>query len=700
MKQLFQDLNKGQTFIENVPIPKIQKNYVLVRNFFSVISPGTESMLVDFGKGNLVSKALQQPEKVRDVLDKVSTDGLFSTYEAVSSKLSTPIPLGYSTAGEIIESASDQFQKGDLVITNGSHAEIVKVNQNLCAKIPDGVSEIDASFTVISSVAMQSIRLLDPKLGEYIVVFGLGLIGFITAQILRANGCQVLGIDPNNERCQALDDLGIMTYCNAENSEFKRVVNKMTNGHGADGVIISAKSNDSKLISKSANLLRKRGKLILSGTTGLNLNREDFYEKEISFQVSCSYGPGRYEADYEEMGVDYPVGFVRWTEKRNFESVLNLLKENKISFESLKENIIPFEKAPDAYLESNNNLTTILKYSFLESKTNKETQTIKSNDPQTEIKSGKPILGFLGSGNYATRVLIPAFYKQKCKLHTVVSKNGISQLNVFKRYRFTYSSTDEDLIFENDSINTIIISTRHHQHTDQVIKGLKAKKNIFVEKPLAIDHHQFDKISDFLQSIEPSERSHLMIGFNRRFSQFSKMAMKALASSCEPKFLNITINAGYIPKDHWTQDRLVGGGRLIGEACHFIDLSKYLISKKIIKYDIEKITHDTFSFRLIFEDGSISVVNYVACGHKSYPKEKIEIFYEKKTILIDNFRRIRTWGLDTNISKRNFFQDKGNESCVAAFVDSISRNSSPLIPIEDILDTTNISIKLSNEMFD
>lgn len=699
MKQLFQSLDDGNTFVEDIPLPKIEKNYVLVKNFFSVISPGTENMLVDFGKGNLLSKAMQQPEKVKDVIDKAKTDGIFSAYEAVTSKLGTPIPLGYSSAGEVIESDSEEFKSGDLVITNGCHAEVVKVNKNLCAKVPDGVNMMDASFTVIGSVGMQSIRLLDPKIDEFIIVFGLGIIGFITAQILHANGCRVLGVDPDQKRCAVLADIGIETFCNSNESNLSDLIIDRTNGLGADGVIISAKTNDSNLIGLSANLLRKRGKIILSGTTGLNLNRDDFYEKEITFQVSCSYGPGRYDPNYETKGLDYPPGYVRWTEKRNFESILNLLKNNRLNLDPLKDNVISFDEAINAYHQSSNAklLTTILKYSYQETFSGKSKNEL--NNIINSNLSESPVIGFLGSGNYASRILIPAFAKQDCKLHTIVSKNGISQLSTVKKYNIPISSTDERDIFDNSNIDTVVISTRHNQHADQVIKSLQSKKHVFIEKPLAISNEELSKLKDFIRlNQQLISNHHIMIGFNRRYSKLSKITKKLMGVSNTPKFVNITVNAGYIPNEHWTQDREIGGGRLIGEACHFIDFSKFLVQSEVESYNLDNITRDTFSIRLVFKDASISVINYLSTGHKSYPKERIEIFYENKNILIDNFRKIRTWGFKKNIRKTLLFQDKGNISCVEEFIKTISKDSEPLLSIENILETTEISIKLSDEM--
>ena len=704
MKQVLQNINTGETFIENVPVPTLEKNYVLIKNKFSVISPGTESMLIDFGKGNLVQKIFQQPDKAKEVFHKIKNDGLAATYDAVTSKLDTPIPLGYSSCGIVHSSESSYYQEGDRVISNGFHAEFVKVGQNLCAKIPEGVEDIDASFTVLGSIALQSIRLLNPSLGESVIVFGLGPIGNLACQILAANGCRVVGADINQSRCKELERLGFTTI-NPEDEEcLIHYTNKYTNNNGFDGALISAKTSDSSLVNLTAKLSRKRGNIVLVGTAGLEIDRTIFYEKELTFQVSCSYGPGRYDKSYEHNGVDYPIGFVRWTEQRNFQSFLELLASKRINLDGLKGNIYNLDEAAAAYksIESKLNLTAVLSYpSTSEIDRNVSVSMDKFFVNNTNENC---TIGFLGSGNYASRVLAPQLKKSDCILKTIVSKNGLSSKLSAKKNGFEFASSSEDDVFSDSEINTVFIATRHNLHAQQVLRAIKAKKHIFVEKPLAINLEELEKIEEALCKDLQEPNSLLMVGFNRRFSPLIKKLKDDIDFLNQPFFINIDVNAGALPEEHWLKNPGVGGGRLIGEACHFIDLSRYIANSEIINSHVfsNKIDYqhdENFVINLSFKNGSMANIKYFACGNKGLPKENIQVICAGHQFNIVNFKKYQYFGSKNIKNKTLLFQDKGQKICLRKFIDSVTNGGTFPIPIKEIIEVSKVTIELSNELY-
>ena len=705
MKQILQDMANGGTTVTEAPVPQCSKGHLLISTTTSLISAGTERMLVGFGKASLIDKARQQPEKVKMVLEKVQTDGLLTTYDAVKSKLAQPLALGYCNVGVVHEVGAnvDDFQVGDRVVSNGPHADMVKVPKNLCAKIPDNVSDESASFAVVASIGLQGIRLAQPTLGESFVVTGAGLIGLLTIQMLRANGCRVLAIDFDQSKLDLAKQFGA-EICNPGKGEDPVAVGlAFSRGVGVDGVIITASTKVSDPVIQAARMSRKRGRIILVGVTGLELNRADFYEKELSFQVSCSYGPGRYDAGYEDKGNDYPLGFVRWTEQRNFVAVLDMMAAGTLNVEPLITQRFEFEDAPKAYdalTEDKSGLGLLLKYnSPVETRLEKRVVL-----RPISIEAKNAVVGFIGAGNYASRVLIPAFKKASSQLHTIVTSGGINGVIHGEKTGFAEASTDLDGLLNNKDINTVAIATRHNSHAYFVERVLSAGKNVFVEKPLALTVEEIEKIETvYNQNIQNNQYARVMVGFNRRFSPQVQKMKTLLDTVKEPKSFIMTMNAGAIPADHWTQDNAVGGGRIIGEACHFIDLMRFLAGSKIVSIqarrmgetDAVQVLEDKASITLGFEDGSFGTIFYLANGASSFPKERVEVFTAGRVLQLDNFRKLKAFGWP-GFNKMNLWrQDKGQDACAAVFVDSIRDGKEAPIPADEIFEVARVTIQVA-----
>lgn len=702
MKQILQDMANGGTTVTEAPVPQCSSGHLLISTTTTLISAGTERMLVGFGRASLIDKARQQPEKVKMVLEKVQTDGLLTTYDAVKSKLAQPLALGYCNVGIVHEVGTgvDGFQVGDRVVSNGPHADMVKVPKNLCAKIPDNVDDESASFAVVASIGLQGIRLAQPTLGESFVVTGAGLIGLLTIQMLRANGCRVLAIDFDQSKLDLAKQFGA-TICNPARGEDPVAAGlAFSRGTGVDGVIITASTKVSDPVIQAARMSRKRGRIILVGVTGLELNRADFYEKELSFQVSCSYGPGRYDSQYEEKGQDYPLGFVRWTEQRNFIAVLDMMATGSLNVTPLITNRFEFENAPKAYdalTEDKSGLGILLKYnSAVETRLEKKVIL----RPIT-IDAKNAVVGFIGAGNYASRILIPAFKKASAQLHTIVTSGGINGVIHGEKTGFAEASTDLDALLNNRDINTVAIATRHNSHAYFVQKALSAHKNVFVEKPLALTIQEIDQIEEvYNQNIQTNQFTRVMVGFNRRFAPQVQKMKSLLDSVKEPKSFIMTMNAGAIPADHWTQDSAVGGGRIIGEACHFIDLMRFLAGSKIVSIqarrmgdtDAVQILEDKASITLGFEDGSFGTIFYLANGASNFPKERVEVFTAGRVLQLDNFRKLKGFGWPS-FNKMNLWrQDKGQDACAAAFVESIQQGKDTPIAAEEIFEVARATI--------
>lgn len=708
MKQVFQQLDGGSTVILSAPSPICQSGALICNTRATLISPGTERMLVEFGKASYIDKARQQPEKVKMVLQKIRTDGLLTTIDAVRSKLTQPLPLGYCNVGVVAEVGEGVcgFKPGDRVVSNGPHSDVVKVAKNLCARIPDSVSDEAATFVVLASIGLQGLRLAQPTLGEAFVVTGAGLIGLLTVQLLRAHGCRVLAIDFDETKLALARQFGALT-CNPGKGEDPLAVStSFSRGQGVDGVIIAASTQSSDPLTQAAHMCRKRGRIVLVGVTGLELNRADFYEKELTFQVSCSYGPGRYDPAYEENGHDYPLGFVRWTEQRNFEAVLDMLAGGQLDVTPLITHRFAFEDALQAYktlTDDKTGLGILLTYNSPVIGRGIRSVSLKANPGFTP---SRPVLGFIGAGNYASRMLIPAFKAAGAQFHTVVTAGGINGVIHGEKVGFAEASTDMEAMLSNATINTAVIVTRHDTHARFVTQALQAGKHVFVEKPLATDDVGLAQVRAAYEAARATGIGlQVMVGFNRRFAPQVQKMKSLLQLVAEPKSFIMTMNAGAIPADHWTQNNAVGGGRIIGEACHFIDLMRFLAGSPIVSIQARRmgdafgvaITEDKASITLGFEDGSFGTIMYLANGAASFPKERVEVFAAGRILQLDNFRKLKGYGWP-GFKKMNLWkQDKGQDACAAAFLLAVEKGA-PAIPPEEIFEVARVTIEVAEQL--
>ena len=712
MKQILQSLKTGDTRVADVPAPRPGAGEVLVATSHSVISAGTERMLVEFGKAGLLAKARQQPDKVQMVLDKIRTDGLLPTVDAVRSKLDEPLPLGYCNAGLVVDTGPGvtEFSVGDRVASNGHHAELVAVPEILCARVPDGVRSEDAAFTVAGAIALQGIRLVEPTLGEAVVVTGLGLIGLLSVQLLRAHGCRVLGIDLNPARLELAREFGAETVDLSAGEDPVSAARLFSRGRGVDAVVVAASTKSSEPIHQAALMCRKRGRIVLVGVTGLELSRDDFYEKELTFQVSCSYGPGRYDPAYEEKGQDYPIGFVRWTEQRNFEAVLDMLAAERLRVAPLISHRYPLEDAEEAYAlltADAPSLGIVLDYpspSEWKEEASRDRVVARPSAGSGSRGGRRPTEGrvaFIGAGNYARRILIPAFAATGARLVSVASRGGVSGTHVAEQHGFEETTTDPRLIFSDDRIDAVVVATRHDSHAGFVIQALEAGKSVFVEKPLCLTLEELDAIErSFARAGEEGDEPLLMVGFNRRFAPQVEKIRELTSTLAAPRSLVMTVNAGSIPDDHWLRDPEIGGGRIIGEGCHFVDLLRFVAGSPIEgrkSYVLGGAGADTASLQMTFRNGSIGSVHYFANGSRKFPKERLEVFSQGRVLQLDNFRKLRGFGWP-EFGKMNLWrQDKGQEACAAAFMDALRSGGPSPIPFQEIVEVSRVSIDLATD---
>ncbi len=704
MRQILQSLKTGEIELAEVPVPRVKPGTLLIQTRRSLISLGTERMLLNFGKAGWVDKARQQPDKVKQVLQKVKTDGLMPTVNAVFNKLDQPLTLGYSNAGKVIAVGDGVFgfKVGDRVVSNGNHAEFVCVSQHLCARIPDNVSSTSASFTVVAAIGLQGIRLIDPTLGESVAVLGLGLIGLLSCQILQANGCRVIGFDFDHQKVELARSYGVEAFDLSQGSDPVELAMNFSHGNGVDAVLITAATTSNDPIQQAPQMCRKRGRVVLVGVSGLNISRDDFYKKEISFQVSCSYGPGRYDSAYEENGLDYPIGFVRWTEQRNFTAILDLMAAGRLRTTELVSHEIDFDDAQRAYKmvsEAKDVLGLVLTY---DESADATVKSVEINKPHYRLEAHpqKPVVGLIGAGNYAGGMLIPAFAKTSAVLKTIASSGGVSGTHIGSKNGFSISTTDSSLIFNDAQINTVVISTRHGSHAHFVCEALKKGKNLFVEKPLCLSFAELAQIEQAYREACKVRPVRLMVGFNRRFSPLTQMCRQHLSVGNAPCSIIITVNAGKIPADHWAHDYASGGGRLIGEGCHFIDLIRYLTGSQIVSVQTTSMPNpqtpdlspDTLTLTLTCRDGSIGTVHYFANGCKDFPKERVEIFSNGRIAQLDNFKSLNFFGWPGAKNQSLWAQDKGQEKCVAEFVEAIESGSDCPIAFDEIIETARITL--------
>ena len=684
----------------DVPCPQTARGNLLIQSASSLISAGTERSLVEFSRANLISKARQQPERVKQVLDKIKSDGLLPTLEAVFTLLDQPLPLGYCNAGTVLEVGPDVegVEVGQRVASNGPHAELVHVPKHLCAPIPEAVSDDHAAFAVLGSIGLQGIRLLSPTIGEAVAVYGLGLVGLMTVQMLVAAGVRVLGIDLDPSRLELARRFGAVPANGASDRATASAAEHFSGGNGIDGVLITASAKNDNIVHQAAQMSRKRGRIVLVGVVDLELQRADFYEKELSFQVSCSYGPGRYDANYEQQGQDYPYSYVRWTEQRNIESVLAMMATGKLGVEPLISSRVPHGEAVRAYealTSDRTQLGIVLQYPQATHARERVVDVVRRDAVSDE--SGQVTAGIIGAGRFTQHVLLPELKRLGVRMVNIASAGGVSATHAARKFGVESSSTDHHAVLQNPDINTVFITTRHHLHAPMIIETLDAGKHVFVEKPVAIDRESLDQVR---QSYERHQGLQFLVGFNRRFAPLAVKMRELLSNRAGPVCATALINAGNIPADNWNLDSRVGGGRIIGEACHWIDLLRFLIESPIDRVHSSTIGQDTGSgpqnnhvaISLNFRDGSLANIQYFANGPRTFPKERLEIFCDQRALQLDNFRFLRGFGWDSFQRIKKFSQDKGHRAEFSRFVDRVKSGGQPVISADEIWNVSVASI--------
>ncbi len=709
MKQVLQNRKTGRPFVGEVPVPALTRGRVLVRTVASLISAGTERAAVELVSKGLVKEARQRPDLVKAVVAKVKNEGLLNTFASVRDKMAASQSLGYSAAGVVAAVAEDvtEFQVGDRVACAGvgfaSHAEVLSVPKNLCVRLPENVSFESGAYGTLGAIALQGVRLAEPTLGESIVVIGLGLVGQLTVQLLKANGCRVFGLDLDQSRVSLALELGA-DKASISNDEIAKEIEAWTRGYGADAVLITAATDSNQPIELAARVSRLKGRVIVVGVTGMDIPRAPFFSRELKLIISMSYGPGRYDPEYEERGQDYPLPYVRWTEKRNIESFLELIGEGRVNVERLTTHRFPITEADRAYqLISGNlqepNLGVVLNY-----------------DPEAPVlrkislgaaapvrKSEKSVvLGVIGAGGYVPAMLLPHFKSEGVEFCSIATATGISAHDVGKRFGFTYAVSSADEVLDEPSVNLVVIGTKNDTHAELARGALERNKHVFVEKPLALNDQQLESV---LEAVAASS-AKLMVGYNRRFSPLVQRAKEFFSNREAPLSLLYRVNAGRIPNEHWMQNAQEGGGRIIGEVCHFIDLMQYLTGALPVSVFAESISAnsskivdaDSVFITLRFADGSNGTIAYISEGDKGLAKERVEIFGGGKIFVLDDFRRATLYrdGREEQVTLKT--QDKGQQAQVRQVCANVLEGGPPLISIDDLAATSRATFRVLDSL--
>jgi len=705
MKQLF--INKGKASTHKIPQPTIKKGFVKIKVAYSAISAGTEITSVKGSGKNIIQRAIEDPSKVLRVLDIVKSQGLKNATSKVSSTTDKLNSSGYSVSGEVIEVGEgvDDFKIGDLVSAGGSgyavHAAVVVVPKNLVVKVPLGLDLKLASSGTIGSIALHGVRRADLRIGEYAVVFGVGLIGLLALQMLKASGVKTACVDINSKRLDLAKELGADFIVNSLEEDPVLAIKSWTSDYGADAVLFTAATNSDEPLSQSFRMCRRKGRVVLVGVSGMNINRGDIYKDEIDLMISSSYGPGRYDNSYELDGNDYPYAYVRWTENRNIAEYLNLIKEGKINLEKLNPNKYSIDDASQAYhnIENNpeNHILTFLEYDESDISFVQKPITI---NPPLKHKRDKVSIGLIGAGSFASGTLLPIIYENNDKfyLKTVVNSTGDKAVNVSNQFKAEIASSNPEDVFSDPDIDLVMICTRHNNHAELVLKGLQSNKHVYVEKPLAITMDEIQSIEDFYKLSNSKETPILMVGFNRRFSIYAEEIKKKLDNKSSPAILHYRMNAGYVPYDAWVHD---DGGRIIGEGCHIVDLMTYLTGSEVIEYAVSSINShsgkfkatDNRSITLSFADGSIAVIDYFSCGSKLLPKEYLEVHFDNKSIIMDDYKSLKGFDIKVKIME-NSISRKGHKEEWLALHRGLKNGEWP-IPLESMLQTSRLSILLA-----
>lgn len=707
MKQVVQNFRNGKLSLDEVPPPALQEGGVLVNNHYSLVSAGTEKTVIEFAQQTLAGKAKSRPDLVKEVLNKIKTDGIWTTYKTVSNRLDTPLTLGYSTAGEVIAVGANApgFALNDLVACAGggyaSHAEVVFVPKNLCVKVPDNVTPQEAAFTTLGAIALQGIRVLELTPGDRIVVLGLGLIGQLTVQLLNAYGYSVFGLDVNEEQLKSASRLGLKHGAVIGKDDVEKLVTSFSQGAGTDAVIITASTSSSDPVRLAGSLCRDKGKVSVVGDVGLDIPRNIYYAKELQLTVSRSYGPGRYDPVYEEKGIDYPIGYVRWTEKRNMEEFLRLLSRESVQVKPMITHIFKIEDALKAYnliLENpNNEVFSGILLEYGRTREIKPTITLRT---QSGNKTAKDFInvGLIGAGNFASHIILPSLNRiPSANLRAIADIEGPKANAASRKTPCAYITSDYREILGDDAIDLVVVATRHDQHAAIASEALRKNKNVHLEKPLALNLAQLKEVIE----AERSSEGRLMVGFNRRFSPHIVETKRFLEKVNTPLLMYSRVNAGYIPRDNWVHDPEVGGGRIVGEACHFIDLLLFLAESNPQRVFASKVQgrepvneDDNVTMSIDFANGSRGLILYTSLGNRSAPKEYFEIFADEKVIVIDNFHSSRFFQKNTSRKIRGHKQDKGHLSEFRSFISAIIQGEPSPISMEDQILTTMTSFKV------
>ncbi len=697
VQQVVQSIRNGELSIAEVPAPRAHAGEVLIANRFSLVSAGTEKMLIDFGKKSVIGKARARPQEVKRVLKKVRQDGLIPTVQAVCSRLDEPMKMGYASSGVVLSCGPgvDAFRPGDRVASNGPHAGVVAVPVHLCAHVPEEVSLEHAAFTVLGAIALQGVRLAKIQIGETVLVIGLGLVGQLTVALLKAAGCRVVGTDPEAAKCEVARTMGAEI---ARPGIRAADLESMTGGVGADAVLIAASTTSNGPIQLAADSVRQKGRVVLVGVVGLELDRDPFFRKEAEFVVSCSYGPGRYDADYEIEGHDYPVGHVRWTEQRNLQAVLDCMASGGLDVAPLITHRFPIGEASGAYelirAATEPFLGVLLQHPCTDVPRLATTLELRAKGTAGEIG-----VGVVGAGSFARDVLIPRIAACK-RFHAVAicSKGGLTASTTGTKHGFRVATTDAKMVLRNEEVDAVFVVTQHHLHADQVIESIRHGKHVFVEKPLCISADELRAIEDALE--EAGDRAPIVtVGFNRRFSRSANITRQFFADVTTPITLSYRFNAGALPPDHWTQNPEIGGGRIIGEACHAIDTATSIIGSPPVRVHATSIagqnapavTDDQCFITLTHADGSISSIAYLAGGDAAFPRERIEVIGAGRIAIIDDFRKVTTVRHGkTRVHKHR--KDKGHGAEIQEFAAAIANGDAAPIPWTDLRAVTLASI--------
>jgi len=705
MKQVL--VKRGNVIIEDIPMPTVTNNTVLVKTFYSLISTGTEMGSIEESSESIVDKIRKKPELVRKGLDAVREHGLMQTYKMATKEEGAGLPLGYSMAGEVLDVGSNitDIKPGDRVACAGAglanHAEFVNIPRNLLVKIPENISLKNAATITLGAIALQGVRQANPKIGETLVVTGLGLLGLLTVQIVKANGCRVIGLDTDKKRCELAGELGADFVLNTNNAEYIERINAITEGMGADVSIITASTTSSAPVNQAMNYTRKKGTVVVVGAVGMSLKRVPFYQKEIDFKISCSYGPGRYDPDYEEKGCDYPHAYVRWTENRNMQAYLDLIENGKINLKHFTQHEYAIEDAPSAYsvLKGSDDrpLAIVLKYPEQIKEIPSVTRMLKP-DPEGRNIMGHVRVGLIGAGAFATTMHLPNLMvlSDKYKLKGVVDIDGVKAKGVADKYKAEYTSTDYREILADNDIDLVFITTRHNSHASIAIDALKAGKAVFIEKPMALNKDELNKLSVSLNETNLP----FLVGFNRRFSPFAKRIKELVTDRISPMIIDYQMNAGFIPPEHWTQGE-DGGGRNIGEACHIYDLFTFFTESQIERITAGAIGRvssrfqrsDNFTTTLHFKDGSICNLVYTALGSRKYSKEQMKVYYDNKMIVMDDYKTLKVYGDDVKGLKLRR-QDKGHLEQLRCFAEILKSSENYPIPLWQLTQATEISFEV------